>query len=182
MNHGIPLSRNILLYWVLGSSPCALQYKCMLRPFFTLPYCRAGCFCGWKKLKKTSMWMFYILWCNCDRLIWTLNLEHMCNFFPTTCTTSGLSHVWEITTFIRRFGKSMLKNNCHANVRMATMLISNLFRWLSSEINERYWPQFIVHVSVYNPLFTSSPTHARQLKKRDPMDIAHCQQEADSKT
>ena len=45
---------------------------------------------------------------------------------------------------------------------------------------ERYWPQFIVHVSVFNPLFTSSPTHARQLKKRDPMDIGHCQQEADS--
>ena len=123
-----------------------------------------------------------ISWCNSDWLIWTLNLKHMCNSFPTTWTTSALSHVWEVTTFIRRFGKSMLKNKYHANVRMATMLISNLFRWLSSEINERYWPQFIVHVSVYNPLFTSSPTHARQLKKRHPMDIAHCQQEADSET
>ena len=137
---------------------------------------------GGRSSRRPPEWMFYISWCNSDWLIWTLNLEHTCNCFPTTWTTSALSHVWEVTTFIRRFGKSMLKNNCHANVRMATMLISNLFRWLSSEINERYWPQFIAYVSVYNPLFTSSPTHAKQLKKRDPMDIAHCQQEADSET
>ena len=49
------------------------------------------------------------------------------------------------------------------------------FQVVVFEINERYWPQFIVHVSV---LFT--PTHTRQLKKRDPMDLGHCQQEADS--
>ena len=92
--------------------------------------------------------------CNSDRLIWTLNLEHMCNFFPTTRTTSALSRAWEVTTSIRRFGVSML-NNCHANVRRATMLTC-LFRWLSFEVNEKYWPQFIGHVSVFNPLFTSS--------------------------
>ena len=43
------------------------------------------------------------------------------------------------------------------NVRMATALIS-LFRWLSSKINEKYWPQFIVH--------TASPQNVYPLKLR----------------
>ena len=150
----------------------------MLRVFFALLYSRLFL---WVKEAQEDL-QNDVSWCNSDWLIWTLNLKHMCNSFPTQHGLLQRWVMWEVTTFIRRFGKSMLKNNCHANVRMATMLISNLFRWLSSEINERYWPQFIVHVSVYNPLFTSSPTHARQLKKRDPMDIAHCQREADSKT
>ena len=62
--------------------------------------------------------------------------------FPTTWTIY-FSHVWEVTTFL---GDLESQCNCHANVRMATVLIS-LFRWLSSEINERYWAQFIVHTA-----------------------------------
>ena len=34
---------------------------------------------------------------------------------PTTWSASALSHVWEVTTSIRRFGKSMLKNKYHEN-------------------------------------------------------------------
>ena len=170
---------NILLYGTLfGSWKLSLwsAVQCMLRVFFALLYSRLFL---WVKEAQEDL-QNDVSWCNSDWLIWTLNLKHMCNSFPTTWTTSALSHVWEVTTFIRRFGKSMLKNNCHANVRMATMLISNLFRWLSSEM--RGTGLNLLLVSVYNPLFTSSPTHARQLKKRDPMDIAHCQQEADSET
>ena len=89
-----------------------------------------------------------ISWCNSDRLIWTLNLEQHVQFFPNNMDYFSIElsmrgyHIYKET---------MLKNNCHANVRMATVLIS-LFRWLSSEINERYWPHFVVHVSVYSLL------------------------------
>ena len=122
--------------WFLEALPdmCS-AVQCMLRPFFTLPYCIAGCFVG-RRSRRPPERMFYISWCNSDGLIWTLNLEHTYNFFShaTTWTTSALCHGWEVTTSISRFGKSILKN-CHANVRMATALTS-LFRWLSSEINE----------------------------------------------
>ena len=48
MNHGIPLPWSILLYdTLLGSWKFSLwsAVQFMLRPFFTLPYCIAGCFC-----------------------------------------------------------------------------------------------------------------------------------------
>ena len=52
---------------------------------------------------------------------------------PTTWNTSALSRVSEVTTSIRRFGKSMLQIPCQCE--MAAMLIT-LFRQLSSAVNE----------------------------------------------
>ena len=39
--------------WFLEALPvvCSTVY---VKTFLTLPYCIAGCFCGWKKLKKAS--------------------------------------------------------------------------------------------------------------------------------
>ena len=74
----------------------------------------------------------------------------------------------------------MLKNY-HVNVRMATVLIC-LFQVVVFAVNERKWPHLFAHVSVISPLFTSSSTHARQLKKDDPVDQGHCQQSAGSET
>ena len=81
--------------------------------------------------------MYYILWCNSDRLYMNFEFGAHVQVFLTTWTTLALSHgvslrmstpiACEVTKSIRRFGKSMLKNNSHANVRMATVPIS-LFR------------------------------------------------------
>ena len=78
---------------------------------------------------------------------------------PTTWSASALSRVSEVTTSIRRFGKSMLKNKYHANVRMAAVLIT-LFRQLSSAVNESYWPCFFGRVSVFSSLFINTPKTA----------------------
>ena len=49
-------------------------------------------------------------------------------------------------------------------------------------VNERKWPHLFARVSVISPLFTSSSTHARKLKKEDSVDQGHCQQSAGSET
>ena len=85
-----------------------------------------------------------------------MNFELGANVFPNNMDyfSIELCVIGYVTTSISRFEVSMF-NNRHANVRIATMLTS-LFRWLSFEVNEKYWPQFIGHVPVFNPLFTSS--------------------------
>ena len=82
-----------------------------------------------------------------------MNFELGANVFPNNMDyfSIELCVIGYVTTSISRFEVSMF-NNCHANVRIATMLTS----LLSFEVNEKYWPQFIGHVSVFNPLFTSS--------------------------
>ena len=71
----------------------------------------------------------------------------------------------------------MLKNKYHANVRMAAVLIT-LFRQLSSAVNERYWPCFLV---VCLSLVLCSSTHTRQLNQEDTVcGFRHCQREAGS--
>ena len=37
-------------------------------------------------------------------------------------------------------------------------------------------------VSIFSSLFTSLSTHARQLKKEDPVDLGHCQRDAGGET
>ena len=81
---------------------------------------------------------------------------------------------------IMRFGKSMLKKNCHVNVRMATVLICSGFA-----VNERYIMASLIcsaRVSIFSSLFTSLSTHARWLKKEDPVDLGHCQRDAGGET
>ena len=57
---------------------------------------------------------------------------------------------------------------------------ADLFRWLSFAINERHWPHLFAHVSVFTSPYTSSSTHARQLKKEDHVGQGPFQQKAGS--
>ena len=91
-------------------------------------------------------------------------------FFNMECFSIG-SHTCEDTPSIMRFGKSMLKNY-HVNVRMATVLICS-GGCLLQQMRGNGLAYMLVCLSLVLCL-PSSSTHARQLKKEDPVGLRHC--------
>ena len=74
----------------------------------------------------------------------------------------------------------MSKKNYHVNVRMATVLICS-GGCLLQQMRGNGLAYMLVCLSLVLCL-PSSSTHARQLKKEDPVGLGHCQWEAGSKT
>ena len=126
----------------------------MLRAFFTLPYCIAGYFCGWKKAQEGLQ--NYISWCNRNSLNMNFELADMklFIFIPQQQCFSIKSCVRGYYIY-KEIWKVNVEEQIPCQCEMAAVLVT-LFRQLSFTVNESYWPCFFGCVSVFSSLFINT--------------------------